>query len=75
MWPLISHRAPLLLLERDRVCFWAWVENCCASAFLLASFNAAGEYGASLWRVPESDGALQKLADLPGQQVKSTVRR
>lgn len=37
--------------------------------------NTGGTYGASLWRMPPSDGALEKLADLPGHQKNSVIRK
>lgn len=43
--------------------------------FLAHNVNAGGEFGASLWQMPATDGPLQKLADLPGSQQKSVIRR
>jgi len=42
---------------------------------VLISVHTAGSYGASLWRIPDTGGALEKLADLPGQGESSIIRR
>eukprot|EP00200_Dunaliella_tertiolecta_P001671 CAMPEP_0202340126 /NCGR_PEP_ID=MMETSP1126-20121109/1698_1 /ASSEMBLY_ACC=CAM_ASM_000457 /TAXON_ID=3047 /ORGANISM="Dunaliella tertiolecta, Strain CCMP1320" /LENGTH=354 /DNA_ID=CAMNT_0048930785 /DNA_START=72 /DNA_END=1133 /DNA_ORIENTATION=+ len=61
------------LLHKPEV--WDIATSCQQSDVLITVWGEAGNYGASLWRIPQTDGPLEKLADLPGHQTNSAIRR